>query len=396
MQNKLRHDQYYYLVDQISPKPLLCNKLISSQRYATNKSLTAWADEIKFLLNEIYCQGRKLKYATQLADVYNQAVRLFIALDNFKCARELCYTQIKTFVHWSVKSNFSQIKKYIFQPWINLIRMDRLDGNMYDAFNKLNALANKNQCAIASSYESLSQDCNMYRMIMTKSILERIKLCFATHQYNEMLEFIHNKKICITQSYSIFIQEACAVIYANTGKINEAFSILNHQKINIHPTAERVLRLRECEMRVHLARDASVIKDMECLYQLACQLLNSNLVNINDIIFAIHTGRVLQILARIENTQKLLYFCLEAANRLGDELLIAECLVMLYELVKDQKAKNIIENLMIKHYHHTQYVVARKKMLSCFSDLKYVETNSINQEMIPLFEDLLYFDFACH
>jgi hypothetical protein len=95
-----------------------------------------------------------------------------------------------------------------------------------------------------------------------------------------------------------------------------------------------------------------------------------------------------------EQTQKLLYFCLEAANRLGDELLIAECLVMLYELIADKNAKNILEDLMIKHYHHTQYVVARKKMLSCFQDLKYVENNSIHQEMLPLFEDLLHFNFA--
>jgi hypothetical protein len=150
-----------------------------------------------------------------------------------------------------------------------------------------------------------------------------------------------------------------------------------------------MLKLREYEMRIQLTRDKTTMTKLNKQYLVCMNLIKLSDVRVHDIIFALHTARVMQIMGATMNLSRLIYFCLEAAINLNDEILKAECLIRLYGLTLDLKAKKIVEDLMIKHYYQTQYLEARKKMLSCLEDLKYVETKNNDQTMKPLFEDIL-------
>ena len=107
--------------------------------------------------------------------------------------------------------------------------------------------------------------------------------------------------------------------------------------------------------------------------------------------FGLHTAYVLKRASLVEEASKLSYFCLDAAVRLQDELLKAESLVMLYDLIDDYAGKQIVENLMIEHYHDTQYLAARHLMLSTFEGLKHVEYSEDKESITALYDDLLTF-----
>jgi hypothetical protein len=97
----------------------------------------------------------------------------------------------------------------------------------------------------------------------------------------------------------------------------------------------------------------------------------------------------MKLLNMTQRICKLAYFCLASAIDLEDELLKAESLALLHGLVMRADARQVIEDMMIEHYYHTQYDQARKMMLNSFIDLQHVEKKNKNLTITVLYEDIL-------
>lgn len=379
----------------LNQQQILQNQLISPQPNHLYKSISTWASELRCTLHDIHNKKHYQNTDVRIADVFNQSAVIFMGLEQYKHAREICYSQIKFFTHWSMQSNADHLLKYIFQPWIHLIQINRLEGNRYDAFDKLNALhlthhtemiIGENKILREKLYQALNQDSALYKCILNQALLERIKLSLEGQQYQELITFIENKKIL----HELFIKEAQAIAFANMGKSQNAFIILSQDYSNRNLQRNPVLYLRELEMRLSLG-DEHVVKTLDLQYETSWSFININTITIDQMIFMLHAAVIMQK-AGLGQAIKLAYFCLRAAIKIGDEVLKAKSLMLLHDWVEDIKDRKKIEDLMIEHYFVTQYAGVREKMLYFFNELKHVEKRYDCSEATLLFEDLLAFD----
>ena len=246
--------------------------------------------------------------------------------------------------------------KYFFQPWMHLIQINRLEGNIYDAFDKLNMLnlhqhpdmyIGENKILRKKLFQALDQDAVLYNSIMSQSILEQIYLHLEGQQYQKLISFIETKNDLLNR---IVIQEAQIIAYANMGKVQQAFHVLSKNCIHNHP----VLNLRELELKLSLGDDKDVIETLGLLYKTSWSLINPNSVSLEKILFLLHAAAMMQMAGLIMQAISLTYFCLEASDRMGDEVLQANSLIWLHAWVIDTQERKKIEDLMISLYFTTQ------------------------------------------
>jgi hypothetical protein len=205
-------------------------------------------------------------------------------------------------------------------------------------------------------------------------------------QYQGLITFIENTKIM----HEYFIKEAQAIALANLGKKQEAFIVLSQDYAQGNRQRNPVLQLRELEMRVSLG-DQRAIDTLSFLHETSWSCMSINIITIDNIVFMLHAAVVMRM-AGLGECIPLAYFCLEAADKIGDEVLKAKSLILLHDWVEDINDRKIIEDLMIEHYFTTQYKAVRVKMLNGFNGLKYVEKRYDYSEMMLLFEDVLALD----
>lgn len=372
-----------------SHRIVLKSNLISWQEPQIQKSLTSWSADLNITLQMLYHQKEHSLCAAQVAEIFNQATWIFIASNHLKYAREICYSQIKYFIQGN------QLK-YVFTPWLNLIRIDRLSGNVCDAASKLQILTNiglfdkivgENKRLMYSLHQALCQDARLLEKIRSQSMAEKIKLYLMAQQYSEIITFLDSQQIS-----DVYAQEARMIAYANMGEIDEACNLLQNQwqrrRVNTHP----VLALRKCELQIMSAsNNVNLSSDMDKLYQISLQLIMNTPPLPRQLGFALHLAHLMRLVNMNQDAIKLSYYCLEAAVELGDEVLKADSIILLYHLLADNEGRSIVEDFMVPLYFHTQYAIVREKLLACFEDLQYVEQQHTNTEMTLLYEDLISF-----
>lgn len=382
MQNNIRFYEFSYPIEKTKilnlnhKKELLKNNLLSPKDRIVRKPLLPWIRELRIAMHDLFDQPRTMFCAETLADIYSQATWILLSMDNRKYAREICYSQIQMFITWSHSSQNNRLLKYVFQPWITLSRIDRLEKNFCDAMNKLEVLR--------------YSDGKTNHVMNTYSTLEQIKIYLHAKRYTELIKFIECEEMNAIHYHNLFLQEALIIAYANTEKVHEALQVISYAK-SYAPHARHIFNLRECEIYVSLERKNNAVKQIYSLYHLALKLIKNAQCHVKDIVFGLHTAHVMKMAAMNDEAIKLAYFCLEASEKMNDALLKSESLVMLYDLISEPEGKKLVENLMIEHYFQTQYVVAREQMLASFHDLKHVESKQNQEEMTSLFEDLLTF-----
>lgn len=398
----LLHEQLY---QPLSPpkKIILHNKLLYPGKFFLHKPLTPWAIELMTAIQAIAASADKQKHAFKIAEIYQHAIEIFIAIGDMKSARELCYSQIQLFMTWGEKLKEDALIKYSFQPWMSLSRIDRLDGQFHEAIKKLNIVCPANVTQLSPSpyaspllHRLLHFDDEIKQTLNEYHLLETMCTYLASKQYLALNDFISAKKKETTIFYHPAVQEALAVVLANTGKIQDAFILLSHAKTYSDKAMIPIFRLRECEMRATLGDAQQASAELTILSKLALRLLKTTHVNKNDILFSLHVAAIFSQLALKEEAAKVAYYCLMAAEDTHDELLKAESLVMLYQLVQTTEAERLIEDLMIEHYFNTQYFVAKQQMLAYFVDLKHVESKYTQDAMCSLFEELLLFSHLAY
>lgn len=390
--------------DEVKPKiiktshEILKNKLLSPQDRVVYGSLSQWSSELisAIQLIDVYSEN-EINY-DKIADIFNNAALILFCIGDVKSARELCYSQIQMFVSLGKKSGNSHLYQYVFMPWINLIRIDRLEGKFSDAMNKLNMLSATNNMKIKVADDSLATylmadraelDADAYLLIKNAVTFEFVKIYLETHQYAELIHYIERSIDNAAHENRSIFHEAMILALANTGRMNDANEWLRCVRPYSSLLGKNIFLLRDCEMRLKFNDDCH--EELQYLAAFSLCELQSKFININEIMFAMQTANVMCESSGKDEAIKLLYFCLEAADKLNDEVLTAECMILLYQHLRGSEGGILIENLMIDHYVKTQYGFVRKQMLACFSELKLVECKHSHAVMTTLFEELLSF-----
>ena len=94
-----------------------------------------------------------------------------------------------------------------------------------------------------------------------------------------------------------------------------------------------------------------------------------------------------------QQAAKLAYFCRETANKIGDEVLQAESLILLHDVIYNEKLKQNIKHLMQPLFSSTHHIDVREKMHCYFKDLNIVMPD-ITAQITSLVERLTGFDFT--
>lgn len=371
--------------------------LLHPEAHAPRQSLIPWAYELKNILQSINQVRHKAHAAERIADIYNQAAWLMFSSGDVHAARELCYSQIQLFIAWRHRMRQAGLLKYVFQPWINLCRFDRYTGQTDDALKKITTLQCQqyDEIVIGSNtllthelQKLLRNDADLHAAVDHAVSLEPIKACLAAGRYDDVLTFAalgHQNP-----SLQSAIYEAQIIALVNGGNRRDAEALLVYAENQATPDLKPIFYLRRCEMDSQLMFDEWRM-DVQLLLDWSVERLAAPHIRIDDIQFVLHAVHVIRQMEMTNEALKFLYFCLEASIQMNDEILKAECLIGLYDLIERVEGRKLIENLMIEHYHHTQYSYAKSRLLSCFPDLRYVEGGQNGSLMASLVDDLLIF-----
>lgn len=381
MQKKLQHHIFNHLHLKNVHKEILTPTLFTSQDSILHKSIPNWITELTETLQHPTLE--------ELAHIFTDAIMIFMALDKFQHAREVCYAQIQLFIHLGRTTR--KLLKYTFTPWLNLIRIDRLTKNYHAALNKINALnlasgagilTGENRFLTRALQDALILDPISLSEMKTASVTEFIKMNFIMKRYHELIQFIHYQH---NESgiHKPILYEAKLIALMNSGRNIDARQYLEMLKPILHGKNIYLFKLRACEMGYADAND---------LYLFACESLNISNINVHDVIYVLHVVRLLVKAGSLTNGYVLASLALKAAQVLQDDWLITEAMLALYQLA-DKNERHEIEYSLIKHYFHTQYVAARNKMLQHYPNLKYVERQDCQVQAISLYEKLLT---ICH
>jgi|GEM_PF-3224835 hypothetical protein len=403
------YPEYSVYLDQLKLQPNKQNQrhdvssgceLLSLPEYVYPASLSQQARDLRVSLDHVAVQAEKSRQAALIAQLFQHSILLFIACGNMKYAREICYSLIQGFIKWSNRIGNFHLLKYVFQAWINLIKIDRLDGNFYDAFNKLNILQpvnclvqtrGENNLLMALLYDALNQDAEIKQAVMKQCFIERIRLCLITSQFAELHRLTEARLENTAWVHAPFCKEARVISLTRMGRTDEALHLLIYsKKFNYDLTVQRIFQLRKCEIYLYCDRTIPSA-DFAFLQHLVMNSISKRGVQAVDIIIAINAARIMHASGMIEDAIRLANFCLDASTQLVDDVLKADSLSLLHGIDNDSGSRRVIEDLMVMHYYETQFYLARQKLLSSFPDLKYVEHSHKKDEFTPLFEDLLSF-----
>lgn len=379
-------------------KPLLRNTLLFPEDRIVRKPINQWINELSKEISELTHQSLSLSCAEQVAEIFNNAALIYFSIDDISLARELCYTQIQLFIDYSRKTNDQAYLKYVFQPWMNLSRLDRLEKN-YDSmkdklkiFNQINineVVIGNNKLVTPILLSALDQDQNIKSVVETCRLLEPLKGYLEAKQYKQAIQFIEDNKKHSSRSHYALLQEGMIVSVANIGEVDTAFDLLEQAR-QLSPATKHIFKLRECEIKYGLGI-VNQRQELRSLCKMAIGAVTAKYININDIEYGLNLVELLKNSGLKTEAIELVYFCLVAADKLNDQVLKSDALISLYVMMRKTKGKKLVEQLMIDHYEKTQYVISRQKMLSSFPGLKERNNGNHVWQYQKLYEQLIHY-----
>ena len=158
------------------------NKILHPEDKLARKPMKQWIDDINSFLKPINSQQKLMEHSEEIAIIYNQATYIMAAIGDFSNAYQFCKMAIVLFNNLFNKSKYNEHLFYCIQPWINLIRLDRMCAREPDARTKLELLIQKSkhtQCIheqIITKTLQLNLPKNIIEVIDNAYIFEHLKI----------------------------------------------------------------------------------------------------------------------------------------------------------------------------------------------------------------------------
>lgn len=312
---------------------LLENKLINPEDRIVRKSLEVWIEKIQSDLRNIKLNDLNEIQAARLAEIYNQSALIMFFVGRIDLAKDLCYAQMQFFQNLSHIHPYSI--KHIAQPWINLSRIDRYEGNESDSVEKINhlyrAIHFQHESRVDASlfYRAINACPETKRVVNFCHIVEPIKTYLYSEQYDSIIDLysVENESSIV----NAFIYEAKSIAYANAGRLQEALMQLTYAKSRANPVRLHVFALRECEFHISRNQYCQIEIQLKAIKSYISELLDTKFTNLNDIVFAFHVCQVFKAANEMTEAIALAEKCYKVACQIEDECLQAAILCFLHE-----------------------------------------------------------------
>lgn len=369
------------------------HRLIMRDYRQIKPPLTQWAAHLRGLLQEYNLRN---DFANQDAEMYLsdwfwQAADIFIFAGQFREARDICYAHIQLMLNFNQAYDQKDCLWYAFKSWVNLARIDRLCKQYVAAANKLQAHRHWRD-RVFQSPVSISNVVNVaIERVRKEYQIERIKLCFSTHQVQRIIEEfgVVNHSI---QNQHAFTIDALILAYVQAGYIHEALHFA--EKMKASPLTSELAFIRIQEIRWSYFHEKVEVQSLIDLTHSMLQVLKNQSQKLSDQILSLHLARFLSQLKLTKYASPLLHACLEHAIKLDDDVLKADALALLFTIGVRHYKDAFLEDCLVAHYHETLYPAARATLMRAYPELKYVEINQDFHQLTMLLHDLMLLSAA--
>lgn len=367
-----------------SPTEKLSRQLLTySPEKIMTKPLLIWAAELSAMLENIEKQRGDKACLSFIANIYQQAVLILSYAANPKAARELCYAQIQLFLNWQQRFTDIEWSNYLFQPWMYLARLDSQQDLFQDANNKLASL---NSQQMNLSLGEFLHDQGLSWHLKNKITYEWLQLHLKHHQYLPLIQAIQQFNLEASSSHNAMLYEALLIAFANVNDQEQALSVYHQGSLNISRKYQPIFELRAAELSLAHGQDARF--RLYRLHTWSLKRLASGKNLKRDILFGLSLSKALQKSGCLQDAAKLAYFCLEAAQNLGNDIIKTDCLISLYYLIHEPEGRALIQDLLDQHYQATDYLSERQKMQT-YCRMLSCESAQFDDRINFLYEKLL-------
>lgn len=308
--------------------------------------------------------------AKHIVKIYLEAAEIMLDCQRYKDSRDICYTLIQCLANRTANENAELILQLEILTWLQLVKIDRIEKNYCDAFQKI---------------KLINARCDTTQLL--EVTLETIKLMFATMQFASVIEMLENRINKHFTTNQIVLAEALAISYTMQHNKQKAQQIFNQITAPITAFDKMILDWRKFEISPHSTQSMSAHLMVNC--HALHELLKMRSLSYKHLYFALHLAQWLHAFGDHLHACRLLYAVLEHADYIADEKLKTHSLVRLYSWIHEVDARQIVEDMLIHHFHHTHYFIEQQLMLATYHELKFVEVKKSPYSLDLLLDDLV-------
>lgn len=263
------------------------NKILHPEDKLARKPLIEWIEEINLSLRVISSKENLIEQIEKVAIIYNQATYIMAAAGDFRNAYKFCNHAILLFNFIFSDSNQADHLFYCIQPWINLIRLDRICAAEKDAIEKLEFLIQKSKQtssineSIISKALHLNPPKNILEVIDNAYIFEMLKIFLQIKQYKKITDL---KKYPNINKYHLSVIAESEIIASNNLKeFDKSLSIAISEYKNGQPIAMPVFLYRIMELISE--EQVKEYKIIDTMIKYIQRKLKTNNYSLYDLIF---------------------------------------------------------------------------------------------------------------
>lgn len=229
------------------------NKILHPEDKLARKPIISWVEDINTSLKAINTLKDLIEEAEKIALIYNQSTYIMAVVGDFKSAYRFCYAAISLFNNIFIQSGKAEYLFYSIQPWINLIRLDRMLMKKDDALNKLRLLISNNFSQAPTNYESIissvfSQNptSNLLEIINNAYVMETLKIFLQEKNYKGILDL--KQRANLNGFHLSLIAESEVIALNQLKEFDKSFCMALDQYENGQPIAMPVFLYRMMEL----------------------------------------------------------------------------------------------------------------------------------------------------
>lgn len=332
---------------------LILNNLLYPEDRIIRKDITLWLSELLNQADAVALQSHPENYFTQLATLFNLSALLFCFIGQLQRAKDLCKKQFDIF--YQLTQQNAQLARYLFQPWINLGRIDRMSGLFDQALEKFSLLNRlKENSTLTFDQYALPSATLLAAIRIDKTVLNAVKLCsflepiktklaakrYAGIQFS-VADYGRKKNLTLLS----IAYEAAIIACAKLGRLHEALYLTQVAINEASPHLMQIFLLHQADI-FFLLNDERAAQNYQQISHLVAYSAKYPL-DINRALFAASAaGQFLQkgFVDLAYSTYKTALFF---AEKLADQLLMVECLEALLKLknkaIWAKQLRNIIQ-----------------------------------------------------
>jgi hypothetical protein len=213
----------------ISPLSLL------PQDRIPRRPLPAWSAELRVILEQAAVARRPLERCSLMAGAANNAALIASYVGDVATARELCELQACWQVRTARRAHAPSLSGLAVQPWVNLGRLDVLEGDWSTALARFQDLRQYQRgrpmilgatCIASDAWRSLHTTEEAFEEFLELVfVMDSLRALFLTKQYYAAVEMARALEATASERMQPFVQEGRIVAASMTGDHDTAIHV---------------------------------------------------------------------------------------------------------------------------------------------------------------------------